>query len=174
MRFNWLTATSGERVSVVHAARTALAAIVSFELARLLRFPEPYWAPITAMIVMQSTLGGALPISAQRFIGTAIGAVGGAAIVTYFGRNPWAFGTAVFLVGLLCVVLRVDKTAYRYAGITLAIVMLVARTTGVWLIAADRFLEVSTGIAVGLLVSAIWHEGPPYGWNRLRKKFSRV
>ena len=145
-------------VSLVHAARTAMAAIVSYAAARLLPLPEPYWAPISAMVVMQSTLGAALPVSAQRFVGTAIGALAGVAVATFFRQNLWAFGIAVFLIGVLCAVLRIERSAYRYAGITLAIVMLVPRSTRVWTIATHRFLEVSLGIAVGLLLSAVWPE----------------
>ena len=58
--------------SLVHSARTTIAAVASLLVARLLRMPEGYWASITALIVMQSTFGAALSISAQRFIGTAV------------------------------------------------------------------------------------------------------
>lgn len=61
--------------SLVHAARTAVAAIVSYLVARQCELPEAYWAPRSTLIVMQSTLGATLPISVQRFAGTAIGAV---------------------------------------------------------------------------------------------------
>jgi uncharacterized membrane protein YccC len=144
--------------SLVNAARTAVAAIVSYLVARLFRLPEAYWASISTLIVMQSTLGAALPVSVQRFAGTAIGAAVGAATVTFFGGSFWTFGIAVFLVGILCAVLRVERSNYRYASITLAIVMLVPRSTSAWLIAIHRFCEVSLGIAVGLMLSAIWPE----------------
>jgi uncharacterized membrane protein YccC len=144
--------------SLVHAARTAVAAIVSYLIARLFRLPEAYWAPISTLIVMQSTLGVALPISVQRFAGTGIGAAVGAVAATWFRGNVWAFGMAVFLVGVFCAVLRVDRSAYRYASITLAIVLLVTRSASGWLIAVHRFFEVSLGIAVGLVLSALWPE----------------
>ena len=146
--------------SLVHAARTAVAAVLSYLIARLFHLPEAYWSAISTLIVMQSTLGAALPISVQRFAGTAIGAAVGAATATFFGANVWAFGGAVFLVGVLCAILRVERGAYRYASITLAIVMLVTRSKSVWLIALHRFFEVSLGIAVGLLLSAVWPERP--------------
>jgi fusaric acid resistance family protein len=64
--------------SLVLAARTAVAAVVSYLIARLFRLPEAYWAPISTVIGMGSTLGAALPVSVQHFAGTAIGAgVGG-------------------------------------------------------------------------------------------------
>ena len=63
--------------SLVLAARTAVAAVVSYLIARLFRLPEAYWAPISTVIGMGSTLGAALPVSAQHFAGTAIGAAVG-------------------------------------------------------------------------------------------------
>ena len=54
------------------------------------------------------------------------------------------------------------KTSYRFASIALAIVMLVARTRPAWVLAIHRFVEVSVGIGVGLLLTAVWPEhGPP-------------
>jgi uncharacterized membrane protein YccC len=144
--------------SIVHSARTAVAAVVSLLIARLLRLPEAYWASITSLIVMQSTFGAALPISVQRFAGTAVGAVCGALAATYFHSNIAVYGITIFLIGLLCAALRIERTAYRYASITLAIVMLVARPASAWLVAAHRFVEVSLGIVVALILSAVWPE----------------
>ena len=144
--------------SLTHSARTAVAAIASVLVARLLRLPEAYWAPITTMIVMQSSLGAALPISAQRFAGTVLGAAVGAVAVTWFSGNVLVFGIAVFLIGIICTMLRLERTAYRFAGITLAIIMLVPRVNNVWVLAIHRFAEVSVGIAVGLAITALWPE----------------
>jgi uncharacterized membrane protein YccC len=141
--------------SVSYAAQTAVAVVVSYLMARLFRLPEAYWAPMSTLIVMQSTLDVALPVSVQYFAGTAIGAAVGAVTATYFYGNVWAFGVSVFIIGLLCVVLRVERSAYRYAGMTLMIVMLVTRSTNPRLVAIHRFFEVSIGIAVGLLFYAL-------------------
>ena len=144
--------------SILHSARTAVAAVVSLLVARLLRLPDAYWASITSLIVMQSTFGAALPISAQRFAGTAVGAVCGALASTYFHSNIMIYGITIFVIGLVCAALRIERTAYRYASITLAIVMLVARPASAWLVAAHRFVEVSLGIVVALALSAVWPE----------------
>ena len=87
--------------SLGYAARTAVAAIVSYLIARLFRLPESYWAPISTLIALQPGLSASLPISMQYFVGTAIGAAVGAVTATYFGASVWAFGFAVFLIGLL-------------------------------------------------------------------------
>src|ERR1700737_3605415 len=93
---------------------------------------EAYWAPISTLIVIQSTLGAALPISVQSFAGPAIGTAVGATTATYFRGSLWTFGITVLLIGILCAALRVDRSVYRYAGVTLAIVMLVPRSTSAW------------------------------------------
>ena len=118
---------------------------------------------------MQSTLGATLPVSVQHFAGTAIGAAVGAVTATYFHGNVWAFGGAVLIVGLLFAFLRVERSAYRYAATTLVIVMLVTRSTSAWRIATHRFFEVSIGIAVGLVVSALWPEQRPGNFDHQGK-----
>jgi uncharacterized membrane protein YccC len=141
-----------------HSLRTAFAAVVSLLVARLFGLPETYWAAISTLIVMQSNLGAALPISAQRFVGTAVGAIFGGFVGTYFSANVAAFGVAVFAIGVVCAALKVERAAYRYASITLAIVMLVPRAANEWVVAVHRFFEVSIGIVVGLGLSAAWPE----------------
>jgi uncharacterized membrane protein YccC len=59
---------------------------------------------------------------------------------------------------LLCFILRLERNAYRYAGVTLAIVMLVQRDSAAWSVAEHRFIEVAIGIVVGLILTAIWPE----------------
>jgi len=143
------------RHALVHSARTAIAAVISLLVARVLGLPEAYWATITTLVIMQSRLGAALAISEQRFAGTAVGALMGALLTTYFGSNTIVFGLGVFAIGLICAALRLGE-AYRMASVTLAIVMLVGRTKSGWIVAAHRFVEVSVGIAVGLALTAVW------------------
>ena len=142
--------------SAACAAQTVVAVIASYLIACSFRLREAYWAPMSTLIVMQSTLSAALPTSVQYVAGTAVGAAVGAVIDVYFPANVWVFGVAVFVIGLLCVVLRVERSTYLYSSITLAIVMLVPRSTSGRLVALHRFFEVSTGIAVGLTFFALW------------------
>jgi len=97
------------RRSLEHAVRTAVAAVSSVLAARLFRLPEAYWAPITTLVITQSSLGAALATSWQRFVGTIFGAVFGALVATYFGPRVPVFGASVFLLGLICAVARSDR-----------------------------------------------------------------
>ncbi len=76
----------------------------------------------------------------------------------YFRANLVAFAVAIFLVGLLPIAFRLEKTAYRYASITLTIIVLIPRSAAPWIVALNRFIEVSVGIIVALAVVAVWPE----------------
>jgi uncharacterized membrane protein YgaE (UPF0421/DUF939 family) len=135
-----------------------VAAVASVLVARLFRLPETYWAAITTLVITQSSLGAALAVSWQRFVGTALGAAVGAMVASYFGPHVLVFGASVFLLGLLCALARADRSAYRFGGIALAIVLLIPRTSPAWQIAFRRFAEVSIGIAVALIMTVVWPE----------------
>jgi uncharacterized membrane protein YccC len=152
----WIIAKENP-LSISHVCLAATAALVSYLVAALFHLPEAYWAPMSTLIVMQLTFNAALPVGAQYVAGTAAGATVGAVIDAYVHGSVWAFAAAIFFIGTLCVVLRVERSSFRYASITLVIVMLVPRSTSARLIALHRFFEVSIGIAVGLVLFAIWH-----------------
>lgn len=149
------------RQDLIHSVRTTLAAVISLEIARLFKLPEAYWASITTVIVMQSTLGAALSVSGFRFAGTALGALMGALLGTYFPSSLLVFAAGLLALGIICPALGFDRAAYKFAGITLAIVLLVLRVNPAWQIALHRFVEVSVGIAVGLIFTAIWPGDEP-------------
>src|SRR5467141_4215145 len=147
--------------SITHAIRTAVAATMSVIIAGLVHTPEAYWAAIATLVVMQSTLGATLTLSIERIIATAVGASVGALESNYFGASLADFMLAIFFIGLLSFGFRLEKTAYRYASVTLTIIVLIPRTNPAWIVALHRFIEVSVGIVVALLVVAIWPERRP-------------
>jgi uncharacterized membrane protein YccC len=142
------------REALINSLRAAVAAIASLVLARSLKLPEFYWAPISTIVVLLSTIDP-LTLAWQRFVGTALGAAIGAAVASFLRPNWIVYGAGIFVCGILCALLRVGS-AYRFAAITLTIVLLVDHGRGPWVIAAHRFLEVSLGIAVALLVATLW------------------
>ena len=160
-RLGWGTNEHAWLPVVVHSARTAVAAVASVMVARLFRLPEAYWAPITTLVITQSSLGAAFKISWRRIVGTALGALVGAIVASRFAPHVLVFGAAVFLLGLLCAVARSDRSAYRFGGVTLAIVLLVPRAGPAWQIAFHRCAEVLIGIVVALVLTVAWPEKEP-------------
>jgi uncharacterized membrane protein YgaE (UPF0421/DUF939 family) len=155
---NWFTPGGITRTLIV-STRVAVVAVVSMLLARLLRLPEFYWAPISGIVVILSTIPPR-DIAWQRFVGTAIGAVLGALIATWVQPNWIVYGIGILLCGLVCAVFRVNS-AYRFAAITLTIVLLIAHPNHPWKVALHRFIEVSLGIAVALLMTVVWPAPAP-------------
>ena len=143
---------------LVYPAKTTIVAVLALLCAQVVGLPEVYWAPISALIVVQSDFGSSLAMSWHRLAGTALGALVGGLLAANFGRGVIVFGLGVFGIGLLSAVLRLERPANRFAAITFAIVLLIARAKPAWVVALHRFLEVSVGIVVGLLLSALWPE----------------
>src|SRR5260370_11889014 len=86
--------------SLTNAARTTVAAVASYLVARLFHLPEAYWAAMSALIAMQSGLGTALPISVQYFVGTGIGTAVGSVTAAPFCDSCLGFSVVGFLIGL--------------------------------------------------------------------------
>jgi hypothetical protein len=78
-----------------------------------------------------------------------------------FYRKSFGLRSCGVCTGLLCAGFRMEKTAYRYASITLAIIVLIPRSNAAWIIALHRFFEVSVGIVVALAFAALWTERQP-------------
>jgi uncharacterized membrane protein YgaE (UPF0421/DUF939 family) len=89
-------------------------------------------------------------VSWQRFVG--------AIVASYFGPHALVFGAGLFVLGMLRILTPADLTAYRFGGVALAIVLLVPRAAPAWQIALHRFIEVSIGIGVALMLSLLWPE----------------
>src|SRR5580698_629467 len=138
------------------AIKTALAGCLAVYFASILRMPQPYWAAISAMIVMQTNLGAAVKQSWIRFAATAVGAAVSIPFMAYFDQNLVMFGVAAFVTVLLCTVLHLEE-GLRLAAVTVAITLLIPHTGRPWVPAFNRFLEVSFGILVALLVAEfVW------------------
>ena len=156
-RWATLTAWSGWP-TVLHSLRTAAAAVISLLVARLAKLPETYWAAVTTLVVTQSTLGAALKISANRLIGTAIGAAMAAMFAIYFPPRLVWYGIGIFVLGLVCSITRSSRAAYPLGGVAFTIVLLISHTEPPWRVAFHRFAEVSIGIVVAVVLTVVWPE----------------
>jgi uncharacterized membrane protein YccC len=142
--------------SAKQAVKTAIAGVISLYLTDLFHLPEGYWAAISALIVMQSNVGATLSASRTRLAGTAVGAVVGGLFAAVFGMNTMAFALAVAIAFFVCDSLHLAESQ-RLATVTVAIIMLIGRTSSAWIIALHRFAEVALGILIALLVSlTLW------------------
>ena len=129
----WAKSLGLSREALIHSLRTAVATVLSLLLARSLKLPEFYWAPISTIVILLSPTNPRT-VAWQRFAGTALGAALGALVATFFSSNWIVYAASIFVCGLLSSVLRLGN-AYRFAAIALTIVLLITHLRPPWSVA---------------------------------------
>ena len=111
---------------------------------------------ITAIIVMQSSVGGTLGASIERMVGTVGGAVVGAAVAVV---GSWTKMPEVLELVAAIIPLSIAASVYqsmRIAPVTAAILLLASPSNiDPLLSAADRVFEIALGSVVGLAVAIL-------------------
>jgi uncharacterized membrane protein YccC len=141
------------RHTLILAAKTALAATLSWWVAKLFGVRDGYWGAISAIIVLQSNVGATVTASRDRVIGTLIGAALGFA---FSPVKPLLAGYVLALLAamIICGLMGL-KNSSRLAGVTVTIVMLVHHEGSAMGLALDRVIEVLLGIVVALAVTTL-------------------
>ncbi|MGE4505700.1 MAG: aromatic acid exporter family protein [Desulfovibrionaceae bacterium] len=156
---------------LVHALRTALAATATLGLTRLVGLEYGYWAVISAIIVMQSNVGGSVKAALQRVQGTCLGAAMGILFLLFGEPTLLTVGIAVFLTLALAAVTTGALATFRMAGVTAGIVLLAwgGRGSPVWF-GLERVTEILIGVSVAVGVSMfLW---PSRAASRLREELA--
>lgn len=133
------------------AVRMSVACVLTYGLCLLLGLKQTYPAVLTAVIVMQASVGGSLKAMLDRFLGTSVGAVWSIAILVAFHwsgmRAPGVEMTAAVIPLSFLAALR---PAYRVAPVTAIILILTPDSAVEPLVPA---VERVFGIALGSLVA---------------------
>ena len=82
--------------------QTAVAAVVSMGLAQALHLPDPFWAPISAIVCSLDAFDGASETARRRLIGTFLGVLLAAVQVSFMAYNLLNYGLAIALLCLAC------------------------------------------------------------------------
>ena len=148
--------TPEKQAMLMLALKTAMAAGISYGIARAAGLADAYWGSISAIIVLQSNVGSTVTASRDRLVGTLIGAAFGA-VFSLLGEGLWIYLLAVVIAMIVCSLLGL-KNSSRLAAVTVTIVMLVHRTGAGfwsnWVLPAYRVIEVLLGIVVALVVAS--------------------
>ena len=147
------------------AIRAGVGAGGSVVVARALALPFPIYAMIAAVIVTDLEPRRTRQLSAQRAVGTVLGA-GLGALLAYGGSQAWLIAAGVTGAMLACHALGMKESA-RLAGYVCAIVVL-DHAGDPWRYAALRLAETVIGIGVAVAVSVVpkllgTQEKPPAG-----------
>jgi uncharacterized membrane protein YccC len=141
-----------------HGLKTATAAVAAYAITEMLELPQGYWAVVSVILVMQTNLGGSMRAGMNRIMGTALGATLGAIVLLLLGTNPLEQGIELWLCILLCAYYIHVHEAFRMAGMTAVIVILMGQQSpSVVGMAFSRFFEITVGVCVALFFTAfVW------------------
>jgi uncharacterized membrane protein YccC len=165
----WLTSPI-YRARLRFCLRTTIAAVLAFAIAQFLTIPlHGLWVVLTAVVVIQMSVGGSLRATAEYVIGTFGGAVYASAVGILVPHT-----TTLALAGVLALAIAplayaaAVNPSFRVAPFTAAIVLLVSTQLGEGPIesAVYRLLEVILGGAVAIAVSLLVFPERAHGLGR--------
>ncbi len=135
------------------AFRAAVAATVSYGLAKMFTLEHPIYALISAIIVTDFSPAETTKLGLQRLAGTVIGAACGMTIWAVFKPVGWAVGLGILAAMVVCHIFKVSAGA-KVAGYISALVML-NYGENPWSFASNRLMETALGIGIAWLVSLV-------------------
>lgn len=134
----------------------SVAAVLALFLARLLHLPEAFWAPISAIVCSLDAVEGATRVARRRLLGTFFGVTIAAIQISLAPHGLISYALAVVILGLICGLIKLHPSAFRFGAIALTVVVTSPDKAAVWLTASTRFADVALGILVALAVVRIW------------------
>ncbi|KEZ11999.1 MULTISPECIES: FUSC family protein [Sphingobium] len=140
------------------ATRIVVASLLTFLLCHALALQQSQWAILTAIIVMQSSVGASLKATFDRFAGSIGGALWGVCVLLVVAHDtPQAMGLALTITLVPLALLAAFKPFYRIAPITAVILLLTPTLQGSdprWT-GLDRIFEVGVGSIVAMVVALV-------------------
>jgi uncharacterized membrane protein YccC len=145
--------------SARHAIRIAIAVTVSWVVAEAVSQSEfALFAPITTLLVVQTSPWTTLGVSVQRILGTGLGVLVASVFVNVAGLTWWSF-----LIGVLAALLIARLLPWSLGGqlqIPVAVVFVLALGPGTIQQDAWRVLDVIIGGGIGLLAVFVFPPRP--------------
>ncbi|MGU3495209.1 FUSC family protein [Xanthobacteraceae bacterium A53D] len=134
------------------ASRATVAALTAYGIAWVFDLPHGYWAVLSAILVVQSSLGASVAIATDRALGTVAGGIIGVMLALVAGPSPQL--TVILLAAgtLLTALLAAYRPSFKLAPVTVTVVMLSDPTHAQPVIAGlQRVLEIGLGGIVGVV-----------------------
>lgn len=147
-----MSATGARQAELRHAARVSVAVGAAFAVSTLLNLPQGYWAVFTAVIVVQTSIGGTITASLERMAGTVVGGLVGVAGAYLRASTILEEGLVLSAAVALLAFAAAVQPKLKVAPITAAIVLVGGGATHMspMLAAFWRVAEILLGSVVGL------------------------
>lgn len=158
LKLFWEKFIKGNLVRLRLSLRIVVAGVLTFVLCHALDLKQSQWAVLTAIIVMQSSVGASLKMTFDRWAGSLGGAFWGVCVLTTLPLDTeLAKGLALVVTLIPLASLAAFNPVYRVAPITGVILLLAPMLpdTTAWQAAFNRILEVGIGSVVALAVTLL-------------------
>ena len=146
-----LLAANARQGELRHAVRVSAAVGAAFAVGALLHLPQAYWAVFTAVLVVQTSIGGTITATVERLIGTVVGGLAGVLGAYVRAQTVLEEGLVLSAVIALLAFGAAIRPSLRVAPITAAIVLIGGSSHMAPLAAAAwRVVEILIGSVIGL------------------------
>ncbi|HZV82456.1 MAG TPA: FUSC family protein, partial [Geobacteraceae bacterium] len=146
---------------VLRTLRGSVAALAALLVAMILKLENPFWAPMTALIVIQPTRGLVLEKSFYRLVGTVVGSLAGLLLILAT-RSPLVLTITLAIwiatcVGIGNLLYGLRSYAFMMAACTCAVIAMSSylNPAHVYDIAFGRVACIVVGIIVSTGVTAL-------------------
>ncbi|MDO1501861.1 FUSC family protein [Winogradskyella maritima] len=139
------------------ALQSAVSAALTFVILKYFNLPEVFVAVLSAVLVVEPSIGNTFIAAKGRVLATIVGSAIGFILLVVI---PWGFGTALSLAIAMFVLNGISsfKPTWRY-GVVAAVAIALGSTNDAWDTSLDRIIAIGIGVAVGILVSfVVWPE----------------
>lgn len=138
--------------------QSAVAAGAAWWLAQqLLGHPQPYFAPVVALVSLGTTYGQRLRRVAEMTVGVALGVFLGDVYTHFLGRGAWQITVMVAVAITLAVLLDASPLLINQAAVQSLVVVTVLPNSGV---AFSRWEDALVGGAVALVAATVVPRAP--------------
>jgi uncharacterized membrane protein YgaE (UPF0421/DUF939 family) len=136
------------------AVQAGLAAALAYLVShRLLKNPQPVFAPISAVGTLAASVGQRTRRTVELIIGVAIGVLLGDGLVYFLGTGAWQLGLVVTVAILLSIFAGASVAVVIQAAATAVLIVTLSPSTKN--LEVPRFVDAFVGGGIALLVTAI-------------------
>lgn len=133
------------------AVRATVAALLSYGIAWWLDLPKGYWAVLSAILVVQSSLGASVAVATDRGLGTIAGGIIGVGLAMLAGPSQNLTVLLLTVGTLVTALLSAYRPSFKLAPVTVVVVMLADPTHAQPVISGlQRVFEIGLGGMVGV------------------------
>ncbi|KXZ23243.1 hypothetical protein AXI59_09090 [Bacillus nakamurai] len=130
--------------------KMAIASAISWEVAKLVGSDHPYLAPLSVILCLQTTIDQSIRFSFHRIVGTAIGVILTAYLVSHLQMNGWILGLLMLGGTYIAKWLRLDVTVLHQVALTILLVFTFERNSKDY--AMDRIIDTIIGVIIAILI----------------------